>query len=777
MAHRAHWTVPATSVRRRLVVSLLAASSIIVGLCPIGATAASPPGPTSPSSAVLGDLVSGTPSYDGGTYVWTDYANDDSGADTDGTPGGNGVYPAYPYPKNDADLIQLQLGETSGGAVKVRAVMNTLGAHDGSGPRHGALIGIGFDLDRRANTGAPSLPGGALGSGRDPLGLEYVLLLSTATRDGQLLRWQGRSFRRVASVKPSVSLASNSVSAVVPALRPGSRTWRVLAATGPALGHADWSTGKQPILDLAFVHDTPIDDPSFPANIPASTAWNQDYDQSAVLAGKLPAARAAASVTFGTRRTVTPHLGPGKHDLMYQSTYYLGRGDFDCPADPRCTSSSLVGDHNAEGFPTARLGRFQYYLVNLPQRRLPRPGLMLHLPPHESISEIGAFDERLPQGNALVQAQGVVGLPWWPGVLRGGNIAVVPNGRGDGWFATSYGQYDALDSIADATQRFHADPDHVVVSGIEAGAVGTLLLGALYPDKWAGVISLNGSGDEVPENFTNVPVRTYSGALDPIGNAVSSWTNLWRSYESAGTVPYQSVLDDSKTHIPSLLAHCWFTDLLSQPRDRDPGRVRYTIPAPGGVDARSLLDLQTFVALTGANRPHRPDAAYWTSGLQPRDASGAASIDATSSALPQHVTTPGPPAVHVGTGPLEDFCGAKPLVDGYRDGSLGTVGVWQSISKSFTNVPADSSNQLTLALSNLRAATIDLTGTGLSQQRMLTLQLNGDGRTNVTLTGIRASRLRLTCGGTSIWVAVRSGRAAIDRNLAGHQVCQVLAVQ
>ena len=98
----------------------------------------------------VGPLICGTASYVDGTYVWTDYAYDDTGASAAELGGG-----AEPYPEegaNTADLIQLQFRPTDDG-LRIRAVLQTL--NDPSVP----VLAVGFDTDGDPATGAPSLPG------------------------------------------------------------------------------------------------------------------------------------------------------------------------------------------------------------------------------------------------------------------------------------------------------------------------------------------------------------------------------------------------------------------------------------------------------------------------------------------------------------------------------------------------------------------------------------------------------------------------------------------
>src|SRR3954469_16727044 len=101
---------------------------------------AKPPAPGAPEPTA-GPLISGTSSYVNGAFVWTDYAYDDRGPDTNTSRGGDATYPATMNPNNVADLIQLQLALPNNGHLAVTAVLETL--TDQTRP----LIGIALDGD------------------------------------------------------------------------------------------------------------------------------------------------------------------------------------------------------------------------------------------------------------------------------------------------------------------------------------------------------------------------------------------------------------------------------------------------------------------------------------------------------------------------------------------------------------------------------------------------------------------------------------------------------
>jgi dienelactone hydrolase len=217
--------------------------------------------------AELGPLVAGEAALVDGTFVWTDYAYDDSGTE----------YPADR--RNAADLVQVQLRQVPGG-VRVRVVLETL--TDAEVPR----LTLAFDTDRNGATGAPALAGWDWVPAA-PLGVDAVFELSSATPG--------------AVVDP----VRNVVEATLPT-DPGRATWRAYLVAG--------LTGERVVNDLAFV------------GAEGASGW-QDARQLQVLAGELDPAAAAAEVDFGTQGTRLPDIRrPGFHTFLYRSALPLAEG-------------------------------------------------------------------------------------------------------------------------------------------------------------------------------------------------------------------------------------------------------------------------------------------------------------------------------------------------------------------------------------------------------------------------------------------------------------------
>ncbi len=191
----------------------------------------------------LGRLICGTASVVDGTYVWTDYAYDDTGASATELGGGAVVYPDGAA--NAADLIQLQIRPGVDG-LHIRAVLQTL--DEASRP----VLAVGFDTDRDPTTGAATFPGDAWNA-VPPLGIELVVVITGA--GGELRRFESGRWATVATFPSAVDVDSTMIEATVPSahLDPRGAIWRAFAAVGLAHDGGSFLDGAGAIYDLAFV--------------------------------------------------------------------------------------------------------------------------------------------------------------------------------------------------------------------------------------------------------------------------------------------------------------------------------------------------------------------------------------------------------------------------------------------------------------------------------------------------------------------------------------------
>jgi predicted esterase len=636
----------------------------------------------------LGELVAGEGSYVSGKHVWTDYAYDDRGPDTDPFPGGDAAYPPAPHPGNTADLIQLQVGADRRGGLFVRAVLQTLV------PGRDALVGVGFDTDRRADTGAPTLPGDQWAN-RDPLGLERLVVLGTDGH-GALWAWHSGAWHRSGELAVGVDRGRNLLRATVRGLRPGHATWDAVGVAGRAEDGGSWLTGALPIQDLAYLRG---EDPtnqvllSVPGSLPPPQLQPmQDHLQASTLAGATPSHRAVVPVRFGTHRDRAPQVREGYNAFLYHSRVPVPEG---VASDPRVFN-----------------GIYQPYAVWVPADLPARPPMVMFLHGADQYQNVNVAYFSNPESLGIPSPYDV------PAVV------IFPNGRTPNW-GTPVADRDALDAMDDAVHRLRVDEDRVVVSGVSSGGYGTYHLASRYPDRFTGAYSLvggtalGGGPAAAVENLTNIPFRASNGLADPLVNA-QTWRTSADALAAAGTVDYRIVLVHNRSHDgPLAEGNCYLLDLLSRDRVRDPARVRFRVPAY--VPQVLSLGLQ-------------PRGAYWVSGLRPRTVSSSGAIDVESLArrgrviAQDQIRQVGENATHPA-----DFCGPHPTMQNGNN--------WNIEGRSWQPGPERSANRLSVDLENLRSAKLDLARAGIDTRRAVRLTVTSDGPTTLRLLGYGVLRV------------------------------------
>ncbi|MGA8255399.1 MAG: hypothetical protein WB767_02370 [Nocardioides sp.] len=691
------------------------------------APAARPILSANPGDPELGSLVSGEESYVTGTAVFTDYVYDDRGPNTDVLPGGDEPYPGAPHPIGTADLVQVQVGTGDDGSLEIAALLRTVV------PDHDALVGIGIDDDRRASSGAPSLPGGQWAN-TDPLGLERLVTLGTDGR-GTSWRWRGGEWERDRNLGIDVDRQRNVLRTTVADVRPGRATWNVVGVVG-RMTSGSWLDGSVPIQDIAYLRaedPTDIGALSVPQQLPQDNYQPfQDWDQADVLAGRLPAARAVGTVRLGTARSVEPPVRTGFNAFLYHSRVAVPEGR---QVTPRVFSST-----------------YQPYGVWIPRSLPRRRPLLVFLHGSNQYQNVNVVYFNNPVDPAGIQPFADLKA-----------ITIFPNGRTATW-ATPLADADALDSIADALARpqLRLDPDRIVVSGISSGGYGTFHMLSRYPDLFSGGYSIVGgantsSGPRATplENLTNVPLRASNGAADPLV-PYDVWRSSADALDAAGTVDYRTVLIHTGSHNGAVAeGACFLTDLVSRDRVRNPARVRFRVPA---VDPE----------LVAIGR--QPSGAYWASGLVQRDRAKSGAIDATSNARRPLVVRSDIAEVGQNVATGADFCGPRP--------TLIRAQTWQTEGRAFGHGPlpaASQRNRLDVTLDNLRTATVDLRRAGLDLGRPVLVTVTGDGRTRLTLGGWpRGSVVVRQDGRRAGTVPVRAGALTLTTEPGGRHVYRLV---
>jgi poly(3-hydroxybutyrate) depolymerase len=117
-----------------------------------------------------------------------------------------------------------------------------------------------------------------------------------------------------------------------------------------------------------------------------------------------------------------------------------------------------------------------------------------------------------------------------------GYIAVSPLGyRSDGFYGFSYGsdpasrrkqelsEQDVMQVLARVRQHYKVDAARIYLMGHSMGAIGTWFLGAKYPDIWAALGTIAGTGNpQSVERMRNIPQFVVHGDADPTVSVAGS---------------------------------------------------------------------------------------------------------------------------------------------------------------------------------------------------------------------------------------------------------------
>ena len=707
-------------------------------------------------------LVSGTDALRRGEYLYQDYLFDDRGANT--VPGsgsraqpgsdiasptaGDTLYPrAERFANNAADLVELRVKPTPTDIV-YRVTLNTVKGADVS------VVGIGIDTDRGGAVPV-AWPGGA---GLTTPGLDRFITAwgSGGEVSGQPVGAALTARTPLPSGAVSIDTTTNQMTIRVPRtlMDPGGATWRFVAGVGLFAGEAAGpgrrflpvetrsdSTAEQPasgsslrsapaVFNLAFRFDEPRGFLGTAYDtFPGVGNWFEDK-QAQTLAGRttgdfradIDFARLAAGASQDLHAA-----GTGEQARIFASSLKVPEGV------KRTSTSSPEGAADSETFPGYG-GQLQPYLLTVPPGyRSDRPaGLTFTL--HSLGGTYTQYSVFSP--NQLRQF----------GDQRG-NLVVSPLARGtDGWY-TDEAEADVFEVWADVARHFNLDSERVALTGYSMGGYGTYKLGVEYPDLFGRAYTTVGppgrgiwfppgpptSGEDTNtnpllENVRWIPYMNWVQAADqlvPYVGPREQQQGLTRGhgFDNLGLRSELWTFTGGE-HFTLAVLDEWSAarDFLGNARvTRDPSRVDYAF-------------------FPAADRPKLGlvhDHAYWVSGLRVRDAAGdpdedpaRGEINARSLAFGE-----GDPTVERfrSTG---SFSGPQPppQVEGTR---------WTGVPK----VPAR--NRLTLALENIRSATVDGLRARLRGSRALRVRLASDGagslRLNIPLR--RGTRVRRVEGG------------------------------
>ena len=445
-----------------------------MGLATAAAVVASVAGPTSAAascSTAPRSWTAGSVDLCRGTLVYSDYVNDDYGADTGevnttsrtaslAPTAGDQAYPAGQ--DATADLVRLTL-RVRGKRLLVKGLLNALFR------ARQTTLALAIDTDNKSTTGG--------GKWKN---------LDVSSRGWDKLYLFKRGSTRTNTISGSVRL-------------PRGRTWRVQAATAIS------SSGQ--VMNVAFrgIHEQSSAN-GFGATSD-SGSWFEDRQAAALGNGDISAFGAKVRLAGLRRhRTRLQKVDAGLHERVYRSRFTVpprnegvdvagvpGRGD--------------GGGQIKVGFEQSfqYLGHFQPYGIYVPKGRGPYGMQMVF---HGSSSVLSAL----------------VNLPGMQ--QRFGEelhrILVVPEARGQSGFGSDISERDLLDVMADVERTYRIDRDKVFSGGYSQGGYIAYRMAELYPHRFAGLVDWVGfTGDDA--NGSTSPIHYTGGA---IGNAIDYVANL-----------------------------------------------------------------------------------------------------------------------------------------------------------------------------------------------------------------------------------------------------------
>ena len=668
----------------------------------------------------------------GGALFWTDFLYDDHGATgvpvnvvTGGLmvpPRGTYVYPEGPAARNGADIFRTAIGLTDTDTWW-RVDWNTL--LDPSVPI--ALFTFDTDRGRAAPERWPA------GAGVRSAGIDLALLVSGAGAWLIDLMTDART-----AVEHTVDMASRSFLARVPrSLVEPSGTWTVRLAAGLANpagdGFADVPEGHgalpgQPnVYNLAFrTHEQEKTHLNF---------WSDEAQAAALSDGDVSHfALAVPWDQLAARANSGEPVVTGTSTRWYVSSVELGQG---------VAATNLLDLSTKPQF----LGRVQPYSICLPATFASGRPLPLTLLLHSLAlgqNQFAAIDPRLLHE-----------------VCDGrGSVVVTPLARGPACWYFDEGELDVWEVWARVAEQLGTDPNRTVITGYSMGGYGTYKLALSYPQVFAQAVVLAGPptcGVRLLPG-TDIPADT-----DPASHCAGEG-DTWRLLENARWLPFviaHGLLDEL---VP-------FPSAAEQVLELDRLGYRYRFTAYPFEDHIAFLFQDKFddpvshmgTGLRQADPGHisfawypqlvRPDLGvgphqlWWLSELTAAphvaDTRGAlATVDARSYARPDPTRK-----THRRRG-ISWHLDPTPGLFSEQDWQLGP--------------PADALPYLTLDLTGVAGATVDIIRAGLAALPRSTIAVSSDAAIQISLTGLPPETIIQLDGAlTGAKVAVPAGRHRI----------------
>lgn len=496
-------------------------------------------------------------------------------------------------------------------------------------------------------------------------GFEHVLDVRGVGSDGVAATLDGRP------VPASVDLAANTFEASFPRKAVPGRHWRVAVSAGLPDGTT---------TDLAFVQEQLTG--SF-------NCWLDAAQSRAIAAGEQPAIPVD---TDALRRGASdrPSVQRGAMVRLQSPSIRIGEG--------------IVTQPKYGGTTSVYRGTLQPYATYVPTTYDPsRPNPLLMLL------------------HCLNCNHNTFQIAAWPGLQQlaeeRGAIVVTPLAYGEGGHYEEEAEWDVFDVLADVSARYRIDRERLYLGGMSMGALGSFRLGLLYPDLWAGVVSIGnytnpncvtpsqalGLGCTAPvnyfsvlENARNLPWGLVNGALDEL-TPVTGAREIADRLQALG-YGYRYWELATRRHEPSLpgetapLTSPWLGD---RRRLADPARVDFVLDPDMDDPAWGL----------------RHDRAYWVRDV--RLAAGAAEgrVAATSGR-----------GVELRTEPV-------------TASGTSSAGPYSMRGLDDRLVRVDRGNRLALRLRGVQSLTVRLADAGLDAGSPLTLDVDTDRPVRITLAG------------------------------------------
>ncbi|MCU1589160.1 MAG: putative penicillin acylase [Frankiales bacterium] len=655
-------------------------------------------------------LVSGAQSYRGGEWLYQDFLSDDHGAtgskdsnDPYGASGhlyspagGSFTYPTDKvYANNAADLVELR-AKPLADATAFRVTLNTL--IDPSRSAFTIALGSGAAVAWPHSAGVKS-PGQVFvtwhGAVADLLDATGKALTPAPTASVDLARRQITVLIPHAAWNPGASKVHTTVGVGL-----WDRDGNKYLAPQPGAATATTPGGGTPngvaIVNVGPRFNEPV--PTFAGSNMADTAvggialapWWRDRQQSEQLTqgdvSPFGADVDFAKLASGARDdSGVPTSGP--MDRILASHYSFGQG-----LDPTKICFDLAASFNAGSKCIGRfIGQLQSYALYVPKKPVPAKGYGMTLLLHSLSAN---YNQYLASRNQSELGE------------RGpGSLVVTPGGRGPDGFNQGIAEADDFETWADVARHYKVDADWSSVTGYSMGGFGTYRLLARWPDLFARGFSVVGEPASVTDQLTslrNTPLLAWNSGEDELVN-INTSENAVKANTAAG-IRFEEDKFLTADHL-TLAANDEYgpgVAFLGTNRvDRNPYHVTFVVdPTEDNVKATAVAD-----------------HAYWLSDLKVRKP-GDGTADAVSAAF-------GTTDAKV----LSTMYGASALTGGEIP-ALAYVVRSQQWGPFGHAAKADA---LTLTLTNLRSATVDVQRAGLTCGAKLIVKT--DGPVAVTLGG------------------------------------------